>query len=62
MGAWSYVAPRLRELLPAGIAISYVGRAESASPAEGSLSRHTVEQARIVAAALQENVQPALIS
>jgi len=52
MGAWSYVAPRLREILEPTIPILYVGRPDSASPAEGSLSLHSVEQARILAEAL----------
>jgi 2-oxoglutarate dehydrogenase E1 component len=55
MGAWSYVEPRLRELLDPALPIVYIGRAESASPAEGSLAQHTVEQARIVAAALRSS-------
>jgi 2-oxoglutarate dehydrogenase E1 component len=57
MGAWYYVAPRIRELLdairPAGsIPLSYVGRPERASPAEGSSDDHTEEQSRIVSAAV----------
>jgi 2-oxoglutarate dehydrogenase E1 component len=58
MGAWSYIAPRLREIVDPAIPIVYVGRPESASPAEGSLSLHSVEQARILAAALQGSAQP----
>jgi 2-oxoglutarate dehydrogenase E1 component len=57
MGAWGYVAPRLRELLPPDMPIHYVGREESATPAEGSLTEHAAEQAHIIAAALQGNVQ-----
>lgn len=52
MGAWSFVAPRLQDLMRPGLALRYVGRPESASPAEGSHSRHEVEQARIMAAAV----------
>ena len=51
MGAWSYMEPRLRELLGDQYVIRYVGRPERASPAEGSLATHNEEQARIVAAA-----------
>jgi 2-oxoglutarate dehydrogenase E1 component len=54
MGAWSYMEPRLRDLLRQGgrpFEIGYVGRPDRASPAEGSLDQHNVEQARIVAAA-----------
>ena len=50
MGAWTYVEPRLRELLQ--LPLRYAGRPERASPAEGSLDRHGVEQARIIQAAL----------
>jgi 2-oxoglutarate dehydrogenase E1 component len=52
MGAWSFAAPRLRALLPASMALGYVGRPERASPAEGYESAHKAEQARIVAEAL----------
>jgi 2-oxoglutarate dehydrogenase E1 component len=63
MGAWTYVEPRLRELLQVQgqgqgdrierpLPLRYAGRPERASPAEGSLDRHGVEQARIIQAAL----------
>ena len=55
MGAWSYIAPRLRELLDPAIELVYAGRPESASPAEGSLARHVIEQTRILKAALGES-------
>jgi 2-oxoglutarate dehydrogenase E1 component len=58
MGAWSYIEPLLRELVGPNIPIQYVGRAASASTAEGSLSQHTMEQARIIAEALQTTAQP----
>ena len=45
MGAWSFIETRLREIYGA---VSYIGRPESASPAEGSKPRHDVEQARIL--------------
>ncbi|NWG20062.1 MAG: 2-oxoglutarate dehydrogenase E1 component [Chloroflexi bacterium] len=53
MGAWSYVAPRLRELVGPDRPISYAGRPESASPSEGSLALHTIEQQRLIAEALR---------
>ncbi len=49
MGAWSFVAPRLDELFHP---VHFVGRPESASPAEGSKMRHDIEQARILSAVL----------
>src|SRR6185312_8875116 len=52
MGAWSYVAPRLRGSVGNALVIRYVGRPERASPAEGYPQTHAEEQARIVADAL----------
>jgi 2-oxoglutarate dehydrogenase E1 component len=52
MGAWGFMAPRLRALLPPQLALGYVGRPERASPAEGYEAAHKAEQARIVAEAL----------
>jgi 2-oxoglutarate dehydrogenase E1 component len=52
MGAWTYVEPRLRTLLPDGVQVRYVGRPERASPAEGYPAAHKTEQARIIAEAL----------
>jgi 2-oxoglutarate dehydrogenase E1 component len=49
MGAWTYVAPRLRAAVGNALPIRYVGRPERASPAEGFANSHQVEQARIVA-------------
>ncbi len=45
MGAWSFIQPHIRDIYGE---ITYIGRAESASPAEGSKARHDVEQARIL--------------
>nr|CAA9282607.1 2-oxoglutarate dehydrogenase E1 component [uncultured Armatimonadetes bacterium] len=53
MGAWGFVEPRLRGLLGRNVDLRYVGRPAGASPAEGSGSRHTVEQVRILATALR---------
>lgn len=52
MGAWSYLEPRLRRLLPAGVELRYAGRPERASPAEGYPAAHAAEQQRIVDDAL----------
>jgi 2-oxoglutarate dehydrogenase E1 component len=51
MGAWSFVEPRLREVL-GDLPLRYEGRAGRASPAEGYAHRHAAEQLRIVRAAL----------
>jgi 2-oxoglutarate dehydrogenase E1 component len=53
MGAWSYAAPRLRACTGNAMLIRYIGRPERASPAEGYVASHQVEQARIVADALE---------
>ncbi len=52
MGAWSYLEPRLRALLTAGITLRYSGRPDRASPAEGYPTVHAAEQKRIVEEAL----------
>jgi 2-oxoglutarate dehydrogenase E1 component len=55
MGWWSFLRPRLRELLAGrddGIPLEYVGRSAMASPAEGFASAHAEEQERIVREAL----------
>lgn len=51
MGAWTFMQPRIGDLLPEGVVLRYVGRAAEASPAEGSILQHRAEQARIVAEA-----------
>jgi 2-oxoglutarate dehydrogenase E1 component len=47
MGAWTFVAPRLGDLLD-GRTLRYVGRPDRASPAEGWAEAHTAEQHRII--------------
>lgn len=53
MGAWTYIDPKLRELAPQ-VPVSYIGRPERASPAEGAADLHAAEQKRIVAAAFED--------
>jgi 2-oxoglutarate dehydrogenase E1 component len=48
MGAWHFVEPRLRRMLAADRRLSYVGRAEAASPASGSYKIHQQEEAELV--------------
>lgn len=50
MGGWTFVAPRLQELM--GVPFQYVGRDASASPATGLHSVHDREQAELVEAAI----------
>jgi 2-oxoglutarate dehydrogenase E1 component len=52
MGAWTFVEPRLRTLLPNGMTLRYVGRPDRASPAEGNSVAHQTEQDRLVSEAL----------
>ena len=53
MGAWTFVAPRLRVAAGNAQVIRYIGRPERASPAEGYAQSHTEEQGRIVQEALE---------
>ncbi len=52
MGAWRFVLPHLQALTPNAVRLRYIGRAESASPAEGHASEHHREQTRILNEAL----------
>jgi 2-oxoglutarate dehydrogenase E1 component len=51
MGAWFYMAMRLRELF--GCNIHYAGRPESPSPAVGALAIHRIQQAELVSRAFE---------
>ena len=51
MGAWSYMALKLRELF--GCNIHYSGRPESPSPAVGALAIHRLQQAELVTRAFE---------
>ncbi len=57
MGAWVFVSSRVRELLPDGVHLTYVGRPKSASPSEGSSRRHAVEQNRLLSAAVTDMIE-----
>ena len=58
MGAWTFMAPRLRELVDSRVTIRYEGRPFRASPAEGYADKHLAEQGRIVRAAWEGASQP----
>ena len=47
-GAWSFVEPKLRDILKPGLPLVYVGRPARSSPAEGSATLHKVEQDRLI--------------
>ena len=55
MGAWTFLAPRLRNLAP-DLPLGYVGRPENPSPATGSARIFQIEQERVVAEALTETL------
>ena len=61
MGAWRYMAPRLRTLAGADLPVAYIGRQRRASPAEGSSDAHAAEQARIVHDAFVGLPEPPLV-
>ena len=52
MGGWTFVEPRLRQVLPVNTTLKYVGRSPSASPATGSYAIHNLEQEKLVSDAL----------
>jgi 2-oxoglutarate dehydrogenase E1 component len=58
MGAWTFVAPRLRAAAGNTLPVTYVGRPERASPAEGYQASHQREQKRIVTEVLEGKPRP----
>lgn len=60
MGAWSFINPRLEEVLTKIEAhhrrAIYIGRDEAASPATGSPNRHIEEQNTIIKEAISEPI------
>ena len=54
MGAWTYMEPRLRELVDEQLPIWYVGKPSRPSPAQGSAAFHKREHAGIVRAAFRQ--------
>ena len=52
MGGWSFVEPRIEQIIPESSRFIYVGRDASPSPATGSYTIHGLEQKRIVDEAL----------
>jgi len=52
MGAWKVMSRRMPELLPEGVALTYIGRQGRASTSEGYSGAHAREQERIVLTAL----------
>lgn len=54
MGAWSFIAPRIRALLPKGVGLKYIGRESASSPANGSNRIHIIEQKDLIRRAFAE--------
>ncbi|HEX3033895.1 MAG TPA: 2-oxoglutarate dehydrogenase E1 component [Thermodesulfobacteriota bacterium] len=48
MGAWTYMWPRLTDLIDGRWPLHYIGRPSSSNPAEGSASQHKVNQEAII--------------
>ncbi|HVB53845.1 MAG TPA: multifunctional oxoglutarate decarboxylase/oxoglutarate dehydrogenase thiamine pyrophosphate-binding subunit/dihydrolipoyllysine-residue succinyltransferase subunit [Candidatus Acidoferrales bacterium] len=59
MGAFSFVFPRLRELLPPSVKTRYAGRRQHAAPSEGSMRAHLMEQERLLEQAFAGLAVPA---
>lgn len=58
MGAWRFIRPLIKEVLPDGMEPRYIGRAPSASPATGSFGMHKREHADLVNAVFRSEEQP----
>jgi 2-oxoglutarate dehydrogenase E1 component len=58
MGAWEFMRPQLEELIAERCPLRYVGRARSASPSEGSLAWHQLNQRAIIERAFDLESQP----
>jgi 2-oxoglutarate dehydrogenase E1 component len=58
MGAWTFIEPRLRELLnEENVELNYIGRPMRSSPATGEPNIHKKDQARVVKEALTIDVR-----
>jgi 2-oxoglutarate dehydrogenase E1 component len=58
MGAWTYMEPRLRELVDGVLPVRYVGKPARPSPAQGSAAVHKKEHAQIARAAFKDAEEP----
>jgi 2-oxoglutarate dehydrogenase E1 component len=58
MGSWTFVQERMREVLPKGGKLRYIGRPESASPATGSYRAHEQQEAEFVENAFARGARP----
>ena len=60
-GAWSFLQPRLREMLPDQL-VTYVGRPAAASPSTGNAAAHEREERELVSDALAVPNKPEPVS
>jgi 2-oxoglutarate dehydrogenase E1 component len=51
-GAWTFMEPRLADMLREAATLTYCGRDEAASPATGSYKMHEIEEQELIAHAL----------
>ncbi|MGC2190863.1 MAG: multifunctional oxoglutarate decarboxylase/oxoglutarate dehydrogenase thiamine pyrophosphate-binding subunit/dihydrolipoyllysine-residue succinyltransferase subunit [Candidatus Dormiibacterota bacterium] len=58
MGAFSFVFPRLQEMLAASVKTGYAGRRQHAAPSEGSMKAHLMEQERLLEQAFADLTAP----
>ena len=54
MGAWTFVEPRLRELVDWQLPVTYIGKPSRPSPAQGSAAFNKKEHAHIVRSAFKQ--------
>ena len=63
MGAWTFIEPRMRTVLPSGHQLEYRGRGEAASPAHGFYRVHQLEEQELIKSAFENTtVDPAVLS
>jgi 2-oxoglutarate dehydrogenase E1 component len=58
MGAWSFVAPIIQDILSSQQKLHYIGRKAGASPSEGQHSAHNRNQQQIIASVLGYFLKP----
>ena len=61
MGAWTFIRPRLEDILPQEVPLHYIGRPRSASPAEGSTQWYRETQQALVERAFTHQSKEELI-
>ncbi|HJS73262.1 MAG TPA: 2-oxoglutarate dehydrogenase E1 component, partial [Vicinamibacteria bacterium] len=57
MGAWEYLRPLLEKMIGGRWPLTFIGRPRNASPAEGSLARHSANQSALVQKAFEPKTE-----